>query len=157
ERLYLIDEQGREVRVDAALLLLLRLLAGSGRKGLVALPVTVTSQADRLLDESGIEIVRTRASLSELTKAAAAPGVLFGGAVGGGYVWPECLPAYDAMASLCKLLELLAPLERPLSGLVAELPTPTLLHRQVPCPWSLKGAVMRLLNERLADRELDLT
>ena len=41
---------------------------------------------------------------------------IFAGAAGGGYVFPEFLPAYDAMASLCKLLELLAQYERaPLS------------------------------------------
>jgi mannose-1-phosphate guanylyltransferase/phosphomannomutase len=82
--------------------------------------------------------------------------VIFAGAVGGGYVFPEFLPAYDAVASLCNLLELLAPVERPLSELVAELPAGTLVHRQVPCPWSLKGAVMRLLTERLRDKDVDL-
>src|SRR5262249_39622451 len=46
--------------------------------------------------------------------------------------------------------------ERPLSSLVAELPRPTLLHRAVPCPWDRKGLVMRLLNEQLASRTLDL-
>ena len=50
---------------------------------------------------------RTRSA--ELTSAAAADGVVFAGAVGGGYVFPEFLPAYDAVASLAKLLELLAP------------------------------------------------
>jgi mannose-1-phosphate guanylyltransferase/phosphomannomutase len=100
--------------------------------------------------------VRTPASLGELTKAAAEDGVIFAGAVGGGYVFPEFMPAYDAIASLCKLLELLAPVRKPLSELVAELPAPTLLHRQLPCPWALKGVVMRVLTERLRDRELDL-
>jgi mannose-1-phosphate guanylyltransferase/phosphomannomutase len=60
------------------------------------------------------------------------------------------------MASLCKLLELLAPVRRPLSELVRDLPRPTLVHRQVQCPWALKGTVMRVLNERFADREVDL-
>jgi mannose-1-phosphate guanylyltransferase/phosphomannomutase len=119
--------------------------------------VTVTSQADRLLEGSGIEVIRTRASLADLTKAAAGDGVVFAGAVGGGYVWPDFLPAYDAMTSLCKLLELLAPVRRPLSELVAELPSPTLIHRQMRCPWALKGTVMRVLNERFADRDVDLT
>ena len=91
-----------------------------------------------------------------MTKAAAAGDVLFAGALGGGYVFPEFLPAYDAVASLCKLLELLAPVERPLSELVAELPASTLVHRQVPCPWSLKGTVMRVMTERMRDREVDL-
>jgi mannose-1-phosphate guanylyltransferase/phosphomannomutase len=103
-----------------------------------------------------IEIVRTPSSLADLTKAAAEDGVVFAGAVGGGYVFPEFLPAYDAMASLCKLLELLAPVRRPLSELVGELPRPTLVHRQVQCPWALKGTVMRILNEQFADRQVDL-
>ena len=98
----------------------------------------------------------TPASLGDLTKAAAEDGVIFAGAVGGGYVFPEFLPAYDAIASLCKLLELLAPVRRPLSELIADLPAPTLVHRQLPCPWALKGVVMRVLTERLRDRELDL-
>jgi mannose-1-phosphate guanylyltransferase/phosphomannomutase len=101
-------------------------------------------------------VIRTPASLADLTKAAAEDDVIFAGAVGGGYVFPEFLPAYDAVASLCKLLELLAPVERPLSELVSELPASTLVHRQVPCPWSLKGTVMRVLTERLRDREVDL-
>ena len=46
---------------------------------------------------------------------------------------------------------------RPLSELVAELPEPTLIHRRLACPWAKKGLVMRVLNERLAGRDLDLT
>jgi mannose-1-phosphate guanylyltransferase/phosphomannomutase len=157
ERLYLVDERGREVPVEQTLLLFLRLIGSNGRRGKLAFPITVTSQVDRLLEGSGLEVVRTPASLGDLTKAAAEDGVIFAGAVGGGYVFPEFLPAYDATASLCKLLELLAPVRRPLSELVADLPAPTLVHRQLACPWALKGVVMRLLTERLRDRELDLT
>jgi mannose-1-phosphate guanylyltransferase/phosphomannomutase len=31
------------------------------------------------------------------------------------------------------------------------------VHRELACPWSLKGLVMRVLNERLAGGNLDLT
>ena len=143
--------------VEQALLLFLRLLGSNGRRGKLAFPVTVTSQVERLVEGSQLEVVRTPTSLPELTRAAAAGDVVFAGAVGGGYVFPEFLPGYDAVASLAKLLELLAPVNRPVSELVAELPEPTLVHHQVPCPWALKGLVMRVLNERLAGRDLDLT
>jgi len=156
ERLYLIDEQAREIPVDQALLLFLRLIASNGSVGKLAFPITVTSQVERIVADSGLEVIRTPASLADLTRAAAADGVVFAGAVGGGYVFPEFLPAYDAVASLCKLLELLAPVSRPLSELIAELPHSTLVHRQLACPWSLKGLVMRVLNERFADRDTDL-
>jgi len=156
ERLYLIDDTGKEVPVEHALLLFLRLLGARGVRGKVAVPITVTGQVDLVVD-ARLEVIRTPHSLADLTRAAAADGVVFAGAVGGGYVFPEFLPAYDAMASLAKLLELLAPERRPLSELVAELPRTTLLHRQMACPWAQKGLVMRLLNEQLAGRELDLT
>jgi mannose-1-phosphate guanylyltransferase/phosphomannomutase len=155
ERLYLIDELGREVRPDQALLLFLGLLGRNGRHGKVAVPLNATSQVERLAADR-LEIVRTPSSLSELTRAAAEEGFVFAGAVGGGFVFPDFLPAYDAIASLCKLLELLAPLDQTLSQLVDELPHPTLVHRQLQCPWALKGTVMRVLNERYADGNVDL-
>src|SRR5207248_11399 len=122
--------------------------------GKIAVPVTVTSQVEQLA-QNGLEVVRTPASLADLTRVASGGDVVFAGAVGGGYVFPEFLPAYDAVASLCKLLELLAPVDRPVSALVAELPTPTLVHEEIRCPWAMKGLVMRVLTERLRDRDVD--
>jgi mannose-1-phosphate guanylyltransferase/phosphomannomutase len=154
ERIYLLDERGREVRPDQALLLYLKLLGGEGGK--VVVPITATSQVEEVVG-GRFEVVRTPATLPELTRAAAGENVVFAGAPGGGFVFPAFLPAYDAIAALCKLLELLAPVGDPLSKLVSELPRPTLVHRQVQCPWALKGAVMRVLNERYADRDVDTT
>ena len=157
ERLYLVDEHAREIPVEQVLLLFLRLIGSNGVRGKIAFPVTVTRHVERFAESSGLEVVRTRASLADLTLAASENGVVFAGAVGGGYVFPEFLPASDAVAALCKLLELLAPLEQPLSQLVADLPASTVVHRQLPCSWGLKGTVMRVLTERLKGRELDLT
>jgi mannose-1-phosphate guanylyltransferase/phosphomannomutase len=156
ERIYLIDEKAHEVPVEQELLLFLHLLASDSRRGLLALPITVTRLADELVAGSGLEVVRTPHSLAALTQAAAAGDVLFAGAVGGGFVFPDFLPAYDGVASLCKLLELLAPVGRPLSGIVAELPESTVVHRQVRCPWARKGTVMRVLSEQLKGRDVDL-
>ena len=88
ERLYLIDERGREVPLDQTLLLYLRLLSQRGARGRIVVPVTVTSQVEEMLGD-GLELVRTPASLQELTKAAAGEGVVFAGATGGGYVFPS--------------------------------------------------------------------
>jgi mannose-1-phosphate guanylyltransferase / phosphomannomutase len=155
ERIYLVDEQAHAVPVEQELLLFLRLLASNGKKGALALPTTVTSLAEPLVKGSSLEIRRTPASLSALTRAAAGDNVVFAGSVGGGFVFPDFLPAYDGVASLCKLLELLAPLDKPLSELVAELPESNVVHRQVRCPWSRKGAVMRVLTERMKGKKID--
>jgi mannose-1-phosphate guanylyltransferase/phosphomannomutase len=156
ERIYLIDETGREIPPEQVLLMYLRLVAANGYEGKVAVPINATSQIENLVGDR-IEVVRTGASLAELTRVAAEPGMVFAGAVSGGYVFPGFLPAYDAMASLCKLVELLAMQEpRKVSELIRELPKPTLIHRQVPCPWALKGTVMRVLNEHFAEANVDL-
>lgn len=71
-------------------------------------------------------------------------------------MFPDVVPGYDAVTALCKVLDLLAAQDETLSAVVASLPRPTLVHRALPCPWSRKGLVMRLLNENLASRRLDL-
>jgi mannose-1-phosphate guanylyltransferase / phosphomannomutase len=157
ERLFVVDEQGREIPVEQTLLLYLRLIGESGSAGKVAFPITVTGLVEELAATGGLEVVRTPASPAELTRVASEDGVVFAGAVGGAYVFPQFLPAYDAVASLCKLLELLAPVDKPLSELASDLPASTVVHRQIACPWTLKGLVMRVLTERLKGRELDLT
>jgi mannose-1-phosphate guanylyltransferase/phosphomannomutase len=157
ERIYLVDDEAREVAVEQELLLFLRLLASDGKAGRLAFPTTVTSLVDRLVEGTQLEVQRTQASLSALTQAAAGGGVIFAGSVGGGFVFPEFVPAYDAMASLCKLLELLAPMRRPLSEIVAELPESTVIHRQVRCPWGRKGTVMRILTERMKGKDVDVS
>jgi mannose-1-phosphate guanylyltransferase/phosphomannomutase len=155
ERIYLVDEQAHEVPVEQELLLFLSLLASDGKSGTLALPVTVTSLAEPLVKGSKLEVTRTPASLSALTRASADNGVVFAGSVGGGFVFPEFLPAYDGVASLCNLLQLLAPVDRPVSELVSGLPQSTVVHRQVRCPWARKGAVMRVLTERMKGKKVD--
>ena len=156
ERIYLVDENAREVPVEQELLLFLSLLATDGKRGRLALPITATSLAERIVEGSELEVERTPASLAALTAAAAEHGVLFAGSAAGGFVFPSFIPAYDGIASFCHLLELLAPCERPLSDIVADLPESTVVHRQVRCPFGRKGTVMRVLTERMRDRDVDL-
>ena len=143
ERMYLVDELANEVPVEQELLLLVSLISRNGKTGSLAFPITTTSLVDELASGTGLEVRRTPVSLSALTLAAAQEGTVFAGSVGGGFVFPSFLPAYDAITSVTNLLQLLAPVERPLSDLVAELPQSTVVHRQVRCPWALKGTVMR--------------
>jgi mannose-1-phosphate guanylyltransferase/phosphomannomutase len=150
ERLFVVDDRGDEVPVEKALLLFVKLVAQQVGKGAkIVLPLTVTHIAEALAEPFDVEIVRSKVSMSAFTRAASEEGVAFAGALGGGYVFPQFLPAFDAVMSLGKLLELLAPQARPLSAQIADIPPSTLVHRTVPCPWSLKGTVMRVATERL--------
>jgi mannose-1-phosphate guanylyltransferase/phosphomannomutase len=151
ERLYLVDDRGREVPAEKLLLLFVRLVAQQASPGArITLPLTVTRLAERLAAPFGVEVVRSPVSLPALARASTEDGVVFAGGLGGGYIFPEFLPAFDAVMSLGKLLELLAPQDRRLSTVLAEIPTSTLVHHTVSCPWSLKGTVMRATTEALA-------
>ncbi len=156
ERLLLVDERGNTVPPELGLLLVAGLLARSGRTGQVAVPITATRHVEEVVKGSALTVVRTPHSVSELTRIATSDAVVLAAAPTGGFVFPDVVPGYDAVTAFCKILELLAPEQRPLSELVAELPRPTLHHHAVPCPWGRKGLVMRLLNEQLSARELDL-
>jgi len=150
ERLYLVDELGHEVPLEKALLLFVDLVARTAAPdSKIALPLTVTRLAEQIAKPHDIAIERTKVSLPALMEASTAPDVVFAGAIGGGYIFPRFLPAFDAVMSLGKLLELLAPSEAPLSALVAGIPSSTLVHKTVGCPWSLKGTVMRTVTEEL--------
>ena len=160
ERLYLVDERGQEIPLEKALLLFVRLMAATlpaGKK--IALPLTVTRLAEEIAEPYGVAIERTKVSLPALMEASTAADVGFAGAIGGGYIFPEFLPAFDALMSLGKLLELLAPSALPLSKEIAGIPSSTLVHKTVGCPWSLKGTVMRTVTEEMQrsdDHELSL-
>jgi len=153
ERLFIVDDRGREVPAEKELLLFVRLVAQHASRGArIAVPLTVTHLAEALAAPYGVEILRTHASLPALAQASTRDGVVFAGALGGGYIFPEFLPAFDAVMSLGKVLELLAPQARRLSAVLAEIPTSTLVHHTVSCPWALKGTVMRATTEELQHR-----
>ncbi len=150
ERLYIVDDRGVEVPFEKALLLFVRLVARQAAPGQkIVLPLTVTQLAERLAAEAGVEIVRTEVSLPAVARAGSDDDVVFAGSLGGGYIFPQFLPAFDAVMSIGRLLELLALDARPLSEHVAEIPDSSLVHRTVGCPWALKGGVMRTATETL--------
>src|SRR5260370_6640892 len=80
ERLYLVDEQAREIPVEQALLLYLRLIGSNGRHGKLAFPVTVTSHVDRLIEGADLQIAPPRPPLQELKQVPAEGKRLFSGA-----------------------------------------------------------------------------
>ncbi len=156
ERVRLVDGSGEALHPELVLLTVVRLLALAGRSGVVAVPVTASRHVEEVAAGSRLTIRRTAHSIAALTAAAAEDDVVFAGAPTGGLVFPEVVPGYDSVATLCKLLELLAVTGATLADVVAALPAPMLVTQSVPCPFALKAAVMRSLGEALADRQVDL-
>jgi len=157
EHLTLIDEAGAVLSPDESRLALVSLFAEAlGEGDEIALPVDVSSAADALASRHGVRIRRTKTSTAALMAAAADRAVGFAASGDGGFMVSRFLPAFDASAALVGLLELLARTGTTLGGLRAGLPPVHLVHETVVTPWERKGAVMRMLVERSADRRLEM-
>ncbi|MGZ8805445.1 MAG: sugar phosphate nucleotidyltransferase, partial [Microbacterium sp.] len=148
-----VDDAGHSLDTEQTLLALLTLVAEARPGARVALPVSVRRAAERIASERGAEIVWTKLSASNLMEVASSDRVDFAASQESGFIWPDFLPAYDATATLVKLLDLLALTGHKLSEVVGNLPTIHIAHEIVPTPWERKGAIMREMVERSKGRD----
>jgi mannose-1-phosphate guanylyltransferase/phosphomannomutase len=148
EQLTIIDDRGRVLSDDEALCIMVRLVVGDGPGSAVAVPVDAPREVERLCEATSSRLVWTKLGPSDLMEAAAAMGMSFGGNTEGGFIFPDFLPSFDAVAALVNLLALLARSDRALSGVRDELRLPSIARVEVPTPFEQKGLVMRILLER---------
>jgi mannose-1-phosphate guanylyltransferase/phosphomannomutase len=156
EHLTLVDDEGVVLSNDEARLAFVSLVAGHLLGDRIALPVNVSSQAERLVEGHGVRIQHTKTSTAALMAAASETGCGFAASGDGGFILPGFLPAFDAGAALVKLMELLARAETTLSAVRQSLPRVHQAHETVVTPWEQKGLVMRTLVELSKDRRLEL-
>jgi mannose-1-phosphate guanylyltransferase/phosphomannomutase len=152
----LVDDRGHILSDTEALLALVSLVVEVDPGARVALPVSVTREAARIVEGAGGVVLWTKLADAELMEAASTGGVRFAASSAGEFIWPDFLPAYDAMGTLARLLDLLAETGHSLSTIVGGLPAVHLVHQTVPTPWERKGAVMRELIEHPPPGELVL-
>jgi mannose-1-phosphate guanylyltransferase/phosphomannomutase len=150
-----VDDTGHILEPGEQLLAIISLIHEAVPDARVAVPVNATSAVEQILG-SDDAVVRTRLWGASLVESADAGDVLFAGTPDGGCVWTEFLPAYDAAVTLVKLLDLLAAVDRPLSQVVAGLPSVHVAHETIVTPWERKGTVMREIVERAGTRETEL-
>jgi mannose-1-phosphate guanylyltransferase/phosphomannomutase len=155
EQLTILDDTGRVLSDVEALCTMVRLMVGEGPGGTIAVPVDAPREVERLCRETSTKVVWTKLGPADVMDAAAAPGVTFAGNTEGGFIFPDFLPAFDAVAALVNLLALLARRRARLSDIASELQLPFMAQVEVPTPFEHKGLVMRVLLERTpADRVL---
>jgi mannose-1-phosphate guanylyltransferase/phosphomannomutase len=159
ERMFVVDERGTPIDSDRLLTLMTKLvvLAHPEIKK-IAVPISATSEIDMLAAEHGLTIIKTRDSHLALMEAASNKQIRFIGGTKGGFIFNEFLHASDGMYSVSKLLECLAISKKRLGELDRETPRLHMIKRDIPCPWNLKGQVMRHLmkdTERLSRELID--
>jgi mannose-1-phosphate guanylyltransferase/phosphomannomutase len=147
----IIDDRGSALSTEEALLVLVTLVCETHEHARLGLPVSVSRAAERIAAQHGATITWTKLSAAHLMEVADSGAVDFAASQEGGFIWPDFLPAYDAAATLLKLLDLLARTGYSLSALRERAPDVHVSHELVPTPWERKGAVMRGIVERVQD------
>lgn len=157
ERFAAVEEEGQSLVGDDLLLAFADLvLERSGPGSRIAVPFSATSGVEQICERHGATAVRTKADARSLMEQAGSePGLVFAGDSEGGFIFPQFLPAFDAMLAVGKLLELLALTGQKLSEVRARIPRYYRAEVEVGCPWEHKGMVMRRLHEEASDLAIE--
>jgi mannose-1-phosphate guanylyltransferase/phosphomannomutase len=151
ERLILVDERGRLVKDEQLLALLAMMVLKATDGETVAVPVTAPRVIEEMAREYHGKVIRTKADPRSIMEKVAEEKIFPAGSGRGSYQ-----PAFDALISLTKILEFMAKEKLKLSQLVEMLPRTYMAQKEVECPWTAKGRVMRHLYEENKDRQLEL-
>jgi len=157
ERIYLVDDAGQVLRGTTALAAMAVMALRANGGGTIAVPVTQPTMFERLAEQYGGRVLRTKADLYNLMSASTKEGVILAGDGGGNFILPQFQPAVDGLMATAKLLEYLATQKTKLSEVVAGLPPYYVTSRQVSCEWENKGTVMRLLNQQFQEQKIERT
>lgn len=152
ETVTLVDDAGEILGRNRLMALLTLLVARAVPGARIAMPLTVPAVMERIAQDNGATIVRTRSDRRSLMALAETEGkaLAFAGGMNYELIFPEFQPAFDGIYATAKIMELLAAEHRKLSELAAMLPAWHVAGRVVPCPWDRKGAVMRSLHDEAA-------
>lgn len=152
ERVWVADCGGDVIKGTALAAAMAKMALRAHGGGTIAVPVSMPSVFERLAEEYGGSIIRTRVSMRGLMEAANQPGVILAVDGNGSFIWPQFQPVVDGMMTVAKMLEYATTQHTNLSQTIASLPRYHVAQGTVNCPWESKGIVMRLLNQQYKGR-----
>ena len=153
ESITLVDETGRICTGVELLSLTVALLMKSGQKGAVAVPVQAPSTIERMAAQKGCQVIRTKSSDRAMQEGAFSSEILLTGTTDGRFAFPRFQSAFDGMFAIAKLMELSAVSAATLSQALLDVPRTSFLQTSLPCPWEMKGGIMRKMSEDSLEME----
>jgi mannose-1-phosphate guanylyltransferase/phosphomannomutase len=156
EKLFLVDDKGDLISDELALAVVALLVARTQPPGTLGAPITASSVLEELVAPRGFKVRRTKNAPRAVMEAAAQEGMVFVGDAFGGFIFPRFQPAFDAMLATLKILELLALSDLSLHEAIRHVPKRVTSRGQVPCPWEMKGTLMRTLIEETKHEQVEL-
>ncbi len=157
EQITLVDETGQIIRGELLLAVVADIILRDKQGKSIVVPVNASSCIERIAARYDCQVVRCKASETEIgSTTARLQDVVLGGSANGCFIFPEFQNGYDAMFAIGQVLEHLTYQERSVHQAVSDLPPLIYQVDSVHCPWERKGRVMRLLVEKHQDRPMEL-
>ena len=156
EKVFLVDERGKIIDNDTAMLVMAYLVMSTYKKGTIAVPVTVSSVIDELAKQFDFKIIRTGTSPRNIMKASKEKDVIFVADCNGGFIFPEFQNSFDAMYAVGNLIKMLSQTEFSISMIRREIPSFEVFHKTIPCSWDKKGQAMRNAIEYAKGKKTEL-
>ncbi|MDD5286487.1 MAG: mannose-1-phosphate guanyltransferase [Desulfuromonadaceae bacterium] len=153
EAITLVDETGRIYSGVDLLSLVVALLMQSGQKGTIAVPVQAPSTIEQMAELKRCQVTRTKSSDRAMLEAASSSEIVLTGSTDGRFAFPRFQAAFDGMFTIARLMELAAVCGMPLSQGLTAVPARAYLQTTVPCPWEMKGGIMRRMSEDSLEKD----
>jgi mannose-1-phosphate guanylyltransferase/phosphomannomutase len=157
EQMTLVDEKGQIIRGELLLAVLADIVLRDTPGRAIVVPVNASSIIERIAARHHCQVVRCKASETEIgTMTAKMPEAVMGGSANGCFIFPAFQNGYDALFATGQVIEHLTYQGRTLHQAVLDLPPLIYQVDSVHCPWERKGRLMRLLVEKHRDRPMEL-
>jgi mannose-1-phosphate guanylyltransferase/phosphomannomutase len=153
EAITLVDESGKICNGIELLSLLVALQMKTGQKGVIAVPVQAPSTIEKMVSQKGCQVLRTKSSDRAMQEIATSSEIILTGTTDGRFAFPRFQAAFDGMFAIAKLMELSAASGVSLSKALAEVPRSAFVQASLPCPWEMKGGIMRKMSEDSLEKE----
>ncbi len=156
EKITVVDRNGQVVSDQLLLLIVTSLFLSSYQTRKIAVPVMAGMGVEKIAEQFGVQVMRVRGDHLAMMQAYKVDDIDFVGGTRGGFMLSSFQLGADGMFATIKLLEMLAKQNADLAELRAEFEHYYSVEEQVPCSWSKKGQVMRLLMENTEGKNRQL-
>ncbi len=137
DRLAIVDERGEYIGEEYTLVLAAMALleAAETTEGMMFCANLSTSRMiDDVAGKRGARVIRTPVGEAHVAQAIATSGSPIGGEGNGGVIWPAVTLVRDSLSAMALVLWLLARRQRPLSTIIAEIPTYAIVKHKIDLP-----------------------
>lgn len=149
EKIFLCDHRGHMLDGNQTLGVMLQIILMTKKHAAVALPIQESSAFDKLAKKMGGRVVRSKNTMRGMMECAASRKISLLGESFGGFIFPDFMPAFDAILSTCKLIEFFAKNRTHLADLAQKVPPVALRHQEIHCFSESKGRVIRKLIDQM--------